>query len=101
LDERRAEQARPIPASRPARLKEAKRRLEEVLWTECEANAAYEAYRARGRERRPPLRPASCGHRRADRDRCRGDRCAGGRAPTPVTGTRCRWRPSSTAGCRC
>jgi transposase len=49
LDERRAAQARPIPASRPARLKEAKRRLEEELWTECEANAAYEAYRARGR----------------------------------------------------
>ena len=49
LDERRAEEARPIPASRPARLKEAKRRLEEELWTECEANAAYEAYRARGR----------------------------------------------------
>src|SRR5215204_1047948 len=38
LDERRAEQARPIPASRPARLKEAKRRLEEELWTECQAN---------------------------------------------------------------
>jgi hypothetical protein len=49
LDERRAEQARPIPASRPARLKEAKRRLEEELWTECQANAASEAYRARGR----------------------------------------------------
>jgi transposase len=49
LDERRAEEARPIPASRPARLKEAKRRLEEELWTECQANAAYEAYRARGR----------------------------------------------------
>ena len=49
LDERRAEEARAIPASRPARLKEAKRRFEEELWTECEANAAYEAYRARGR----------------------------------------------------
>jgi hypothetical protein len=49
LDERRAEEARPIPASRPARLKEAKRRLQEELWTECRANAAYEAYRARGR----------------------------------------------------
>jgi transposase len=49
LDERRAEEARPIPASRPARLKEAKRRLEEELWTECRANAAYEVYRARGR----------------------------------------------------
>jgi hypothetical protein len=30
-------------------LKEAKRRLEEELWTECQANRAYEAYRARGR----------------------------------------------------
>src|SRR5215203_2719489 len=49
LDDRRAEEARPVPASRPARLKEAKRRLEEELWTECQANAAYEAYRARGR----------------------------------------------------
>jgi transposase len=48
LDEKRAEEARPIPRSRPARLKESKRRLDEELWTECEANAAYEAYRARG-----------------------------------------------------
>ena len=48
LDEQRAQQARPIPASRPQRLKESKRRLEEELWTECQANAAYEAYRARG-----------------------------------------------------
>ncbi len=120
LDERRAEQARPIPASRPARLKEAKRRLEEELWTECQANAAYEAYRARGRMKdgrrfgrppdpyRPPDSPAgrdqphrpglaqrqdvtrlgaglqrpSRRHRRADRDRRRGDgRLAGLRAP--------------------
>jgi len=36
------------PASRPARVREAKRRLEEELRTECAANAAYEAYRARG-----------------------------------------------------
>jgi transposase len=49
LDDRRAEEARPIPAARPQRLKEAKRRLDEELWTECQANAAYEAYRARGR----------------------------------------------------
>jgi transposase len=49
LDERRAEEARPIPNSRPDRLKEAKRRLEEEHRTECRANAAYEAYRARGR----------------------------------------------------
>jgi transposase len=49
LDEQREQQARPVPRSRPARLKEAKRRLEEELWTECRANEAYEAYRARGR----------------------------------------------------
>jgi transposase len=48
LDAEREQRARPIPASRPARLKESKRRLEEELWTECRANAAYEAYRARG-----------------------------------------------------
>jgi transposase len=48
LDERRAKEAKPIPRSRPARLKESKRRLEEELATECQANANYEAYRARG-----------------------------------------------------
>ncbi len=48
LDDQRAEQARPIPRSRPARLKESKRRLEEDLWVECQANKTYEAYRARG-----------------------------------------------------
>lgn len=48
LEAERAKQARPIPASRPARVKEAKRRLEEELWVESRANAAYEAYRARG-----------------------------------------------------
>ena len=59
LDQKRAEEARPIPRSRPARLKESKRRLEEELWTECQANAAYEAYRARGGdEGRSPLRTA-------------------------------------------
>jgi transposase len=48
LDERRAEEAKPIPRSRPERLKDAKRRLDEELWTERRANEAYEAYRARG-----------------------------------------------------
>jgi transposase len=48
LDDQRAEEARPIPRSRPKRLKEATRRLEEELWTEQRANEAYEAYRARG-----------------------------------------------------
>src|SRR3954452_7582996 len=48
LDDERAEQARPVPQPRPKRLKEAKRRLEEELWTEQRANEAYEAYRARG-----------------------------------------------------
>src|SRR3954467_9180536 len=49
LEERRAEEQRPIPGPRPERLQEAKRRLEEEHRVECEANAAYEAYRARGR----------------------------------------------------
>jgi transposase len=48
LDDQRAEEARPVPQPRPKRLKEAKRRLEEELWTEQRANEAYEAYRARG-----------------------------------------------------
>src|SRR3954451_14193015 len=48
LDEQRAEEARPVPRDRPDRLKEAKRRLEEEHRTECHANIAYEAYRARG-----------------------------------------------------
>jgi transposase len=48
LERRRAEEARPIPAARQARLRESKRRLEEELESECRANEAYEAYRARG-----------------------------------------------------
>jgi transposase len=49
LDEKRAVEAQPIPRSRPERLLEGKRRLEEELATETRANASYEAYRARGR----------------------------------------------------
>ena len=48
LEQRRAEEARPVPASRPARVREAKRRLEEEHRVEVQANAEYEAYRARG-----------------------------------------------------
>jgi Transposase DDE domain len=51
LDERRAREAKPIPRSRPARLAESKRRLEEELDAERSANEAYEDYRARGRMR--------------------------------------------------
>ena len=40
-----------MPRSRPKRVKEAKRRLEEELWTEMRANEAYENYRARDRMR--------------------------------------------------
>jgi transposase len=70
LDQRRAEEAKPIPRSRPQRLREAKRRLEEQLAVERDANAQYEAYRARGRmkdgrrfgrppnQRQPPTVPA-------------------------------------------
>ena len=52
LEQRRAEDARPIPASRPARLREAKRRLEEEHRVEVQANTDYEAYRARGVDKR-------------------------------------------------
>jgi transposase len=48
LDDKRAEEARPIARSRRERLKESKRRLEEEHRVECQANADYEAYRARG-----------------------------------------------------
>jgi Transposase DDE domain len=48
LDERRAREARPIPRSRQERLAESKRRREEELEAEREANEAYEAYRSRG-----------------------------------------------------
>jgi hypothetical protein len=59
LDEQRAAEARPIPRSRPERLAESKRRLEEQHQVECQANADYEAYRARSHEERPPLRQAA------------------------------------------
>jgi transposase len=49
LEAERAASPQPVPRSRPKRLKEAKRRLEEELWSEVRANRAYEAYRARGR----------------------------------------------------
>lgn len=48
LDAQRELEARPIPQPRPARVREAKRRLDEELLTEVRANAAYEAYRQRG-----------------------------------------------------
>ena len=48
LDKKRAEEAKPIPRSRPERLRQSKCRLEEELAVECTANAAYEAYRAHG-----------------------------------------------------
>jgi hypothetical protein len=51
LDDQRAAEARPIARSRQKRLKEAKRRLEEELAVECAANAAYEDYRAHGRQK--------------------------------------------------
>src|SRR4051812_13250854 len=40
LGDERAEQAAPIPRDRPKRVKEAKRRMDEQLWTEMRANEA-------------------------------------------------------------
>jgi transposase len=51
LERQRDEQPQPVSRSRPKRVKEAKRRLEEELFTEMRANAAYEDYRARDRMR--------------------------------------------------
>jgi transposase len=48
LNQRLAQERRPIARSRRERLTEAKRRLEEQLAVEVQANAAYEAWRARG-----------------------------------------------------
>jgi transposase len=48
LEAQRDADAKPIPASRPERLKESKRRLQEELWAEMRANDEYLAYRARG-----------------------------------------------------
>jgi transposase len=49
LEAERAANPQPVPRGRPKRVKQAKRRLDEELWTEVRANQAYEAYRARGR----------------------------------------------------
>lgn len=46
--ERLAKERRPIARSRPERLRDSRRRLEQELQVEQRANAAYEAYRARG-----------------------------------------------------
>jgi transposase len=46
LEQQRAKEARPVPRNRGKRLKEAKRRLDEELWTEVRANRAYERYRS-------------------------------------------------------
>jgi transposase len=48
LEAQRDADAKPIAASRPERLKESKRRLQEELWAELRANEEYLAYRARG-----------------------------------------------------
>src|SRR4051812_16357037 len=45
LEAERDRSPQPVPRSRPKRVKDAKRRLEEELWTECRANEAYERYR--------------------------------------------------------
>jgi transposase len=48
LDRERAERAQPIRRSRPQRLRDAKRRLQEEHAVERDAHRQYEAYRARG-----------------------------------------------------
>jgi transposase len=48
LEAERTANPQPVPRDRPKRLKQAKRRLDEELWTEVRANEQYERYRARG-----------------------------------------------------
>ena len=48
LEAERSADPQPVPRDRAKRLKQAKRRLDEELWTEVRANDAYERYRARG-----------------------------------------------------
>jgi transposase len=48
LEAERSANPEPVARDRPKRLKRAKRRLDEELFTEVRANAAYEAWRARG-----------------------------------------------------
>ena len=49
LDDERAGQAAPIPRDRAERVREAKRRMDEQLFTELRAEEAYQRYRARAR----------------------------------------------------
>ena len=86
-------EARPVPRSRGKRLKEAKRRLDEELWTEMRANRAYEHYRCRAHEGRAA---ASAGRRTPTRHRRR--RRARSTSPIP---TRTSSRARAAAGsCR-
>lgn len=48
LEAERTADPQAVPRDRPKRVGEAKRRLEQELWTEVRANRAYEAWRARG-----------------------------------------------------
>jgi transposase len=48
LEAERSANPQPVPRDRPQRVKQARRRLHEELWTEVRANQAYEAWRARG-----------------------------------------------------
>ena len=84
LENQRAANPQAGAASRPKRLQEAKRRLEEELKVECEANADYEAWRAAGSSadgRRLGWRPA-----RSSRSRRPSSRRARSTRPTRTPG---------------
>ena len=48
-----------MPRSRGKRLKEAKRRLDEELWSGLRTNHRYQHYRSRAHEGRAPLQPTA------------------------------------------
>jgi len=93
LDDQRAEEAAPISRDRPKRVKEAKRRMDEQLFTEMRAEEAYQRYRAKGKDRRggrlgPNTVPGPTRRRRFRRARST--------RPTWTPG----WSRASTGGCR-
>src|SRR5829696_3365512 len=100
LERRRAEEARPIPASRPKPLRESKRRLEEELETECRANEAYEAWGLADRPALPTSRQGGGARLRWRPRSCRSWRRSGGlrRARRPLPSLRCKEAHSISLG---
>ena len=106
LEAERSADPQPVPRDRPKRVKQAKRRLDEELWTEVRANQAYEAWRAQhvarrrgagdpGGEQERRLRAREVGEalRKASRVRFRGRVARASHELHDALGPRPRQRP--------